>query len=342
MRVGSEWQQGVVGKMDFAGSGLTNTPAAASAAQPQTPLQPKTGQVATGQTSAPKAHSLMGHCPTCSGNLKADDQDSAPKAHSQAGDVRTTAAAGFSTLSVLPGHDKLGQPEAFDRIDLKPGELYALVGQTGAGKSRLIKDIEQLALGDTASGRVVLVDGRPVPEAERMRVSGRLVAHLGQNMRFSLDISVGEFLAEHCRVRGRGLSVCSEVVALANRITPEPVALTSGLHALSGGQGRALMIADVALVCDSPVVLIDEVENAGIDREQALAVLCERQKLVLIVTHDLQIALSAPQRIVLQGGAVIAVVERSAAEAERYGQLLQTSELVQAQQRLLREGAVVV
>ena len=29
------------------------------------------------------------------------------------------------------------------------------------------------------------------------------------------------------------------------------------------------MIADIALVCDSPVVLIDEIENAGVDKEKA-------------------------------------------------------------------------
>lgn len=33
------------------------------------------------------------------------------------------------------------------------------------------------------------------------------------------------------------------------------------------------MIADIALLCDSPIVLIDEIENAGIDKERALGLL---------------------------------------------------------------------
>lgn len=45
------------------------------------------------------------------------------------------------------------------------------------------------------------------------------------------------------------------------------------------------MIADIALICDSPVVLIDEIENAGIDKEHALRALLGHDKLVLVVTH---------------------------------------------------------
>ena len=42
------------------------------------------------------------------------------------------------------------------------------------------------------------------------------------------------------------------------------------LRPLSGGQSRALMIADTALLSESPIVLIDEIENAGVDRRLAL------------------------------------------------------------------------
>lgn len=54
------------------------------------------------------------------------------------------------------------------------------------------------------------------------------------------------------------------------------------------------MIADIALICDSPIVLIDEIENAGIDKERALSLLQKKDKLVLVVTHDPHTALMAP------------------------------------------------
>ena len=48
-------------------------------------------------------------------------------------------------LTIYGGNDKYGNPEGIQRLDLFRGELYTIVGNTGSGKSRLIKDIEQLA-----------------------------------------------------------------------------------------------------------------------------------------------------------------------------------------------------
>ena len=58
-----------------------------------------------------------------------------------------------------------------------------------------------------------------------------------------------------------------------SRITNDVDTLGQSLNQLSGGQSRALMIAAIALLCDSPIVLIDEIENAGIDKERALGLL---------------------------------------------------------------------
>lgn len=37
------------------------------------------------------------------------------------------------------------------------------------------------------------------------------------------------------------------------------------------------MIADIAFICDSPIVLIDEIENAGIDKEKHLRYYCPKK-----------------------------------------------------------------
>ena len=242
------------------------------------------------------------------------------------------------SVTILAGRGKDGRPEPFDSISLKRGELYTIVGNTGSGKSRFIKDIEQLACGDSITGRRVLLDGVPVPLAERQSTSAHLVAHLGQNMRFVLDVSVEEFLQLHARCRDRRAAP-AEVLALANEITPEPVALRQGLNQLSGGQSRALMIADIALICDSPIVLIDEIENAGIDKERALGLLQKSDKLVLVVTHDPHTVLMARRRIVLVGGAVTAVVERTAGEASLYEALGRAYREQRRYQIQLRKGA---
>ena len=74
------------------------------------------------------------------------------------------------------------------------------------------------------------------------------------------------------------------------------------------------MIADTAVLSDSPVVLIDEIENAGIDRQRALSLLAAKEKIVIVSTHDPLIALSSDRRAVISGGAVSAVIERQEKE----------------------------
>ena len=236
----------------------------------------------------------------------------------------------MQSVTILPGRDKTGKPEPFQGITLERGELCTIVGNTGSGKSRFIKDVEQLAHGDSVTRRRVLLDGVEIPAERRQSLSSQLVAHLGQNMRFVLDASVEEFLALHAQCRGKETPPV-EVLALANEITPEPVALGQSLN-------QALMIADIALLCDSPIVLIDEIENAGIDKERALGLLQRHDKLVLVVTHDPHTALMSRRRIVMGGGAVAAVGERSPQEAALYMELGELYRRQQTYQASLRRG----
>lgn len=240
-------------------------------------------------------------------------------------------------ITITGGHSKDKIPESFGEIILERGQVWTIVGNTGSGKSRLIKDVEQLADRDSITGRRVLIDGSTIPRSRCQAVSARLVAHLGQNMRFVLDATVAEFLVLRAQCREKIISV-GAVLELANDITPEPVRPQLSLNQLSGGQARALMIADIALICDSPVVLIDEIENAGVDKEKALERLQSRDKLVLVVTHDPHTALMAERRIVMGDGAVIAVVERSREEASLYEELSRTYRQNQTYQTLLRKG----
>lgn len=74
------------------------------------------------------------------------------------------------------------------------------------------------------------------------------------------------------------------------------------------------MIADTALLSASPIVLIDEIENAGIDRHQALSLLVGRDKIVLMSTHDPVLALLGDRRVVIRNGGIVSVLETSEAE----------------------------
>lgn len=127
-----------------------------------------------------------------------------------------------------------------------------------------------------------------------------------------------------------GQTLAEQVLAQANRLAGEAFSLNTPLTALSGGQSRALMIADTAILSDSPIVLIDEIENAGIDKRLALEVLVDRQKIVIMATHDPILALSGHYRLVLGNGALCGILKTEPEELE----LLE--ELQAADQRLAR------
>ncbi|EPY00393.1 ATP-binding cassette domain-containing protein [Magnetospirillum fulvum] len=218
-------------------------------------------------------------------------------------------------VTILGGRDKLGRAEAVE-LTIRAGEIVCIVGPTGSGKSRLLADIECLAQGDTPTGRRILINDAPPPPGSRFAPERKLVAQLSQTMNFVVDLTVAEFVAMHasCRQVADADAVAERVIATANALTGETFAPTVSVTQLSGGQTRALMIADAALLSASPVVLIDEIENAGVDRRRALDLLVAEDKIVLISTHDPLLALRGGRRLVIRHGGIAEIITTSAAE----------------------------
>lgn len=219
------------------------------------------------------------------------------------------------TVTILGGTDKAGDSEVKE-WSISVGEIVSVVGPTGSGKSRLLADIECLANEDTPTGRKILIDGRALSDEERFYMEGRLVAQLSQNMNFVMDLTVREFLEMHARSRmsqnmEHTVKRCYEQ---ANELAGERFGWDVKVTQLSGGQSRALMIADTAYMSASPIVLIDEIENAGIDRRKAIDILARKEKIVLISTHDPLLALRADKRIVIKNGGVNRMIDTSSEE----------------------------
>ncbi len=221
------------------------------------------------------------------------------------------------SLTVIGGYDKKGNKENAN-LELKPGDVVSIVGPTGSGKSRLLADIEWMADGDTPTGRRVLINGETPDKSWRFSPEHKLVAQLSQNMNFVMDLSAREFVTMHAE--SRFIQNPEEKVALilkqANELAGEVFEPDAPITSLSGGQSRALMIADTAFLSRSPIVLIDEIENAGIDRKKALELLIREEKIVLMATHDPILALMASRRVVIKNGGIAAVLETSEAEQE--------------------------
>lgn len=240
------------------------------------------------------------------------------------------------SIAISGGKDKSGNPEK-TRLILEPGQVICVVGPTGSGKSRLLADIECFAQGDTPTGRKISINGK---NAKNFNVSGKLVAQISQNMNFIVDLSAGDFIAIHAQSRlvADIKGIVKNVIDCANRLAGEKFHSRASLAQLSGGQSRALMIADAALLSSSPIILIDEIENAGIDRKESLDLLIKKEKIVLISTHDPLLALMGTRRIVMKNGGIARVIESSPKEKESLKRLERFDEKLSKIRSRLRRG----
>ena len=245
------------------------------------------------------------------------------------------------TLTIQGGVDKSGHSDTVSRIEIDRGEIIGIVGPTGSGKSTLIADIEQFALGDTPSGRRILINGSAPATAQRFDPRKKLVAQLSQNMHFLADMYVGEFLRMHAKSRGKDPELAEKVIELANTLTGEPINPDYQLTILSGGQSRALMVADIAVISDSPIVLIDEIENAGIKKQEALRLLSGEGKIVVVVTHDPMLALMATRRIVMKNGGMTKVICTNADEQRIFKDIERVDGWLMGLRETIRQGEVV-
>ena len=245
------------------------------------------------------------------------------------------------TLTVKGGVDKRGSEEEVRSLSIRGGEIVGIVGPTGSGKSTLISDIEQLAQADTPSHRTVLINEERPDPAMRTDPRRKLVAQLSQNMHFLADMAVGDFLRMHAKSRGKSPSLAAEAVKLANTLSGEPLGMDDHLTALSGGQSRALMAADIAIISDSPIVLIDEIENAGIKKQEALNLLSGEGKIVIVVTHDPVLALLTSRRVVMSHGGMSKVIERSEKERRMCARLAEMDDMLVSLREVIRTGRTV-
>jgi len=247
------------------------------------------------------------------------------------------------SITIIAGKDKYGNKENFDKLTINKSEIISIVGPTGAGKSRLLADIEWAANKDTPTERVILINGEFPDKSLRFSTSNKLVAQLSQNMNFIMDLSVKEFIELHARSRmiDNEEEVTNKILEAANELAGEKFNLDTPITGLSGGQSRALMIADTAILSTSPIVLIDEIENAGIDRKRALNLLVSKEKIVLMATHDPSLALMADKRIVIKNGGIYKVIETDREEKSILEELERMDTIISKMRTNLRNGDIL-
>jgi ABC-type lipoprotein export system ATPase subunit len=246
------------------------------------------------------------------------------------------------SITIIGGKGKNGIDEPVERLKLSMGDVVSIVGPTGSGKTTLINDLELFACGNTPTGRRVLINDT-LPAAEyRNDPSSNPIALITQHTTFLSDLPVAEFLRTHARIRSNdgkeGEKIVEETLDFANQLTGESIELDNRMTELSGGQTRALLIADATIICNTPIVLLDEVENAGIHRTKALELLRHYRKIFIFVTHDPRIALLSDYRIVMNKGMMASVLHTNEQEQKLSRKVTRLDDLLTGLREKIRLG----
>ncbi|MDL2205841.1 ATP-binding cassette domain-containing protein [Eubacteriales bacterium OttesenSCG-928-N13] len=146
-------------------------------------------------------------------------------------------------------------------LTVEPGKRVAIVGQSGAGKSTIIKLLQGLYAPDAGQ---VLIDGRPVSEIHRATLQHSLGSANQQLSIFSASIK------DNITLWDRGISDAEVQRAARAACLHEHIASLNGAYDyeliesgrnLSGGQRQRLEIAR-ALLYDPSIVLMDEATSS--------------------------------------------------------------------------------
>jgi len=228
-------------------------------------------------------------------------------------------------LLELRGIDKnFGAVQALIDVDLDVpgGQVTALAGDNGAGKSVLIKCIAGIHAPD---GGQVYWDGEPVHIRTPRDAAALGIETVYQDLALcdNLDIVQNMFLG---RERLRGLLMDEEEMENSARATLTSLAVTTvrsirqPVASLSGGQRQSVAIAK-AVLWNSKLVIMDE-PTAALGVAQTAMVLglvrrlADRGLAVIIVSHNMNDVFQVADRIaVLHLGRMVAV--RPAAELDR-------------------------
>ncbi|MFE5813332.1 alpha-D-ribose 1-methylphosphonate 5-phosphate C-P-lyase PhnJ [Streptomyces sp. NPDC056479] len=205
-------------------------------------------------------------------------------------------------------------------FDVAPGEALGLIGESGSGKSTVLRCV----IGDepATAGRVHLatVDGGgsevlslPPAVRRRLRIDSMAVVYQDPAAGLDLRVSAGGNIAERLTAAGwRGYhAIRRRAAELLDRVEVPLSRMDDPVHTFSGGMRQRVQIAK-ALATEPPVLLLDE-PTTGLDASVAAGVLdllrsllAERDVAAVVVSHDFSVIEALTDRtLVMQTGRVV-------------------------------------
>jgi subfamily B ATP-binding cassette protein MsbA len=193
-------------------------------------------------------------------------------------------------------------------FEVRRGEVVALVGSSGAGKTTLVNLIPRFF---DVTGGAVLVDGVDVREATLASLRGQ-IAYVTQDTILFNDTAANNIAYGVPGASPEAVRRAAQAALAAEFIEATPDGYDTllgerGLR-LSGGQRQRIAIAR-ALLKDAPVLILDEATSA-LDNESELLVQRALANLMLhrtaiVIAHRLSTVRSADRILVLEGGTIV-------------------------------------
>ena len=200
---------------------------------------------------------------------------------------------------------RFGAKTVLDGIDLEipSGQVTAIIGRSGTGKSVLLKHIVGLLTPDV--GRV-LIDGQAVHELEPDALS-RLRGRFGYVFQFAAlfdSMTIGDNIRLGLRRRGteageieRRVRESLGVVGLAGTEDRLPAELSGGMRKRAG-IARAIALRPDYILFDEPTTGLDPVTTATMDALM-LRVRRDTGATMVVVSHDMRSVFAVADRIAM-------------------------------------------
>ncbi|MGH3342475.1 MAG: ABC transporter transmembrane domain-containing protein [Carbonactinosporaceae bacterium] len=208
------------------------------------------------------------------------------------------------------GSKAVGRPKVLDDIDFEiaPGEVVALVGYSGAGKSTIAQLVPRLYDPDQGE---ILVDGHPLRRLTLASLRAQVSVVLQETVLLSGTVAenIGYGIAgatrEDIEAAARMANAHDFIVAL-----PEGYDTVLGERGstLSGGQRQRLAIAR-AFIRRAPILILDE-PTTGLDVESAQSVnsalrILMRGTTTIVISHDTGLVRCADRILVISDGRIV-------------------------------------
>ena len=225
--------------------------------------------------------------------------------------MKTDTKTVISINNISKVYDGPPPVKALDGVSLnvKEGDLVAIVGQSGSGKSTLLN---MIGLLDSVSGGSIEIEGKDISDLtdnELSKFRGEKIGFIFQSFFLLPGLTAQENVAEGLLYQGisrsERLEKAGEVleqVGLGDRLSHLP-------KELSGGQQQRVAIAR-ALVQDPAFVLADE-PTGNLDKESGINILNilkelnNQGKTVIMITHNQEHANMFKKVIELVDGKIV-------------------------------------